>query len=169
MSDESKSRILLWLFILFLCVCSFFVGRVARADTIDNFTFAIPHSFTFTWTLPATVHTSAFSFGEFAGWINPQDIFFECVAPTCAEDGIDPMTDYWEHFSQPIMAEVNNVLLFIPGSYQAPFDWTDNYGATLTIAPVSTPESRTRDFLLVFAFLTMLAMALFPELRRAKR
>jgi hypothetical protein len=38
MSNEVKARIMLWLFILFLCALSFFAGRVARADGIDNFT-----------------------------------------------------------------------------------------------------------------------------------
>lgn len=34
MSNEAKSRIMLWLFILFCCLCSFFAGRVAKADSI---------------------------------------------------------------------------------------------------------------------------------------
>ena len=38
MSNEAKSRIMLWLFILFCCFCSFLMGRVARADTYSFFT-----------------------------------------------------------------------------------------------------------------------------------
>jgi hypothetical protein len=33
MSNDTKSRIMLWLFILLLCMFSFFAGRVTRADT----------------------------------------------------------------------------------------------------------------------------------------
>lgn len=33
MSDDTKSRIMLWLFIFLLCMFSFFAGLVARADT----------------------------------------------------------------------------------------------------------------------------------------
>ena len=33
MSNETKSRIMLWLFIVLLCLFSFFAGKVTRADT----------------------------------------------------------------------------------------------------------------------------------------
>jgi hypothetical protein len=33
MSNDAKSRIMLWLFIFLMCMFSFFAGRVTRADT----------------------------------------------------------------------------------------------------------------------------------------
>jgi hypothetical protein len=33
MSNDTKSRIMLWLFLFLLCMFSFFAGIVARADT----------------------------------------------------------------------------------------------------------------------------------------
>jgi hypothetical protein len=36
MSNDTKSRIMLWLFIFLLCMFSFFAGRVTRADTVHG-------------------------------------------------------------------------------------------------------------------------------------
>jgi hypothetical protein len=124
-------------------------------SSMDSFLWASPgSSHFFSWSLPASVPCCDFSFGPYTGMFDSQDVYFSCSAESC----VDQMTSYWEHFSQSIFTEVNGMITFIPGTYQDVYGFTDQWGATMTIADppgptVITPEGSTLNMFLIFVAL----------------